>query len=240
MRKLGIIGAMEVEVSILKAELEKSGNVKQSENGSLVFYEGKLNGVDVVIVKSGVGKVNAALCAQRLILQYGADMIINSGIAGAMGKDLKVLDMVASTDAVYHDMDASTWGYKITQIPQMKVWEFAADKTLIDAALKAFSETPFAKEHKIIAGRIASGDQFVADSALKAKIIENCAPACVEMEGAAIAHACYLNKVPFLILRCLSDNADDSGETTYSFNEKTAAEASASVVLGIIKILSGK
>ena len=187
MRKLGIIGAMEVEVSILKAELEKSGNVRQSENGSLVFYEGKLNGIDVVIVKSGVGKVNAALCAQRLILQYGADMIINSGIAGAMGKDLKVLDMVASTDAVY----------QITQIPQMKVWEFAADKTLIDAALKAFSETPFAKEHKIIAGRIASGDQFVADSALKAKIIENCAPACVEMEGAAIAHACYLNKVPF-------------------------------------------
>lgn len=240
MRKIGIIGAMEIEVGILKSEMEKNGSVKQSENGSLVFYEGKLNGMEAVVVRSGVGKVNAALCAQRLIIQYGVDAVINSGIAGAMAKELKVFDMVASTDAVYHDMDASLWGYKICQIPQMKVYEFQADKTLIDAALKSFNQSEAAKEHKIITGRVASGDQFIADAALKAKIIENCSPACVEMEGAAIAHACYLNKTPFLILRCVSDNADDSAETTYNFNEKTAAEASSAVVLGILTILSSK
>lgn len=238
MRKIGIIGAMEVEVSILKDEMAKNGGVKQSENGSLVFYEGSLKGMNVVVVKSGVGKVNAALCAQRLILQYGVDAVINSGIAGAMAKELKVFDMVASTDAVYHDVDASLWGYKVTQIPQMKVSEFPADKTLVDAALKAFAASSGAKEHKIITGRVASGDQFIADAALKAKIEANCAPACVEMEGAAIAHACYMSQISFLILRCVSDNADASAETTYNFNEKTAAEASAAVVLGILEILA--
>ncbi len=229
-KKVGIIGAMEVEVKVLLSLLS---DAKETSAGGLKFTEGTLDGTSVIIVRSGVGKVNAALCAQRLILQFGATHIINTGIAGAMAHGLKVLDFVASTDAVYHDMDATGFGYKVTQIPQMECSDFIADKAMAEAAAKAFLEIKQSDEHKLLAGRIASGDQFISDKALKAKIKADCDPACVEMEGAAIAHACYLNKTPFLIIRCMSDMADDDAsgkEGTYNFNEETAAIMSSSLV----------
>ncbi len=225
--KIGIIGAMDVEVGLLKAKLESA---QTKEAGGLTFVEGLLNKIPVVIVKSGVGKVNAALCTQRLILQMGVTHIINTGIAGAMAKGLRVLDFVISTDALYHDMDATGFGYKITEIPQMKTSAFPADGKMIDAAKQAFDSLPETKGHKLIAGRIATGDQFISNAEIKAKIARDCSPSCVEMEGAAIAHAAYLNSVPFLIIRCMSDMADDSGESTYTFNEQSAAELSAKLV----------
>lgn len=232
--KIGIIGAMDVEVGLLKAKLESA---QTKEAGGLTFVEGLLNKIPVVIVKSGVGKVNAALCTQRLILQMGVTHIINTGIAGAMAKGLRVLDFVVSTDALYHDMDVTGFGYKLTEIPQMAVSDFPADEKMIEAAKKAFASLPQAESHKLIAGRIASGDQFISDRVIKEKIAKNCSPACVEMEGAAIAHAAYLNHVPFLIIRCMSDMADDSGESTYSFNEETAASLSAELVLKMISFI---
>ncbi len=235
MEKIGIIGAMETEIKLLLENMKNAGgNVKETAAGSLTFYEGKLKGKDVVVVRSGVGKVNAALCAQRLALQFGVDAVINTGIAGAMGSGLKIFDMVVSTDAVYHDVDATTWGYKPTEIPQMQSSCFKADEKLVQAALKAFEKVNAGTGKKIIAGRVASGDQFVGDKKLKEHIKEVCAPACVEMEGAAIAHACYLNKVPFLILRCMSDMADEVAESAYSFNEDEAAEESAKVMLELL------
>ena len=235
MKKIGIIGAMEVEVNFLR-NLMGDGR-KETEAGGIVFNEGKINGVDAVVVRSGVGKVNAALCAQRLALQFGCTNVINTGIAGAMAHGLGVMDFVVSTDAVYHDMNATGFGYKLGQVPQMQVFSFEADKAMIEAAKKAFAESELSKGHKMIEGRIATGDQFISDKEHKAFIAKEFSPACVEMEGAAIAHACYLNTVPFVILRCMSDMADDSGSKVYDFNESTAAEMSARVVEKMIQLI---
>ena len=235
MKKIGIIGAMEVEVNFLRGLMGDSA--KKTEAGGIVFEEGKIHGVDVALVRSGVGKVNAALCAQRLVLQFACTNIINTGIAGAMAHGLGVMDFVVSTDAVYHDMDATGFGYKKGQIPQMSVFSFGADKNMIEAAKKAFSASELAQGHKMIEGRIATGDQFISEKEVKSRIAADFSPACVEMEGAAIAHACYLNKVPFVILRCMSDMADDLSSNGYDFNEPVAAELSARVVEKMIQLI---
>ncbi|UKI55483.1 MAG: 5'-methylthioadenosine/adenosylhomocysteine nucleosidase [Treponema succinifaciens] len=229
-KKVGIIGAMSVELELLKSKLEENPTVTKA--GGMTFTEGKINGISVVLVQSGVGKVNAALCAQRLILKFGCTHIINTGIAGAMASGLKVLDFVASTDAVYHDMDATGFGYKKTEIPQMKCSDFPADGKMLEAARSAFKEFP--AEHKLVFGRIATGDQFISDKEKKSAIQETCSPACVEMEGAAVAHACWINEIPFVIIRCMSDMADDDGESIYSFNENEAASLSGSLVLSML------
>ena len=235
MKKIGIIGAMEMEIEFLRKLM--GSEIKKTEAGSIVFNEGKIHGVDVVVVRSGLGKVNAALCAQRLALQFGCTNIINTGVAGAMAHGLGVMDFVVSTDAVYHDMDAVGFGYELGQVPQMSVFSFGADKGMIEAAKKAFADLGLSKEHQMIEGRIATGDQFISDKAAKAKIAENFSPACVEMEGAAIAHACYLNKVPCVVLRCMSDMADDLRRSVYDFNEQAAAEMCARVVEKMIQLI---
>ena len=235
MNKIGIIGAMEPEIALIRDVMKKNGEVKETSGANLTFYEGKLSGKNVIVVKSGVGKVNAALCAQRLILQFGVDAIINTGIAGAMGGGLRIFDMVASSDAVYHDVDAVLFGYKPTEVPQMRCSCFKADETLIEKAKTAFANVNKEPERKLVVGRVATGDQFIADKAVKNHIKEICSPICVEMEGAAIAHACYLSEIPFLILRAISDMADDTATATYSFNEDTAAHISAELLLELLK-----
>ncbi len=234
MKKIGIIGAMQVEVDDLKNEMT---SVKTKNAGGLDFFEGKLGETDVVIVRSGIGKVNAALCAQRLILEFGCTHIINTGIAGAMASGLTTLDFVVSSDAVYHDMDAVYFGYKVGQIPQMDVFSFKADQQMIEKAKEVFGILEESKEHKIVEGRIATGDQFIADSVTKKKIADNFEPACVEMEGAAIAHACHVNKIPFVIIRCMSDTADDGSKQKYDFNETVAAKMSAHLVEKLIEAI---
>lgn len=230
-KKIGVIGAMEIEVKALAGKIDSR---KETVLSGLTFIEGKIDGVDVVVVKSGIGKVNAALCTQRLILQFGVTHIINTGIAGAMAHGLKVLDFVVSTDALYHDMDTTGFGYKMTEIPQMDCSDFMADKAMIEAAKKSFNSLEDKGDHSLIEGRIASGDQFIGDKKLKEIIAANCSPACVEMEGAAIAHTCYINKIPFVIIRCMSDMADETAENTYDFNEKVAADLSGKFVLGML------
>ena len=235
-KKIGIIGAMDAEVAILLKCMQENGSgVEQTVFGGITFNEGQINGKTVVVAKSGIGKVNAALCAEQLILRCGVNAVINTGIAGALGGDLRIFDMAVSTDAVYHDMDAVYFGYKPTEIPQMKCSAFPADRELIDLAKTAFKTMYNDGERKIVEGRIATGDQFISSKESKAHIKELCNPICVEMEGAAIAHACYLSGIPYVILRCISDMADDTVEQTYSFNENTAAEMSAKVVLEVIK-----
>lgn len=229
---------METEVSLIKESMQKSGAMKEISASGLVFFEGNIGGTNVVAVKSGVGKVNAALCAQNLIIRFGVTHIINTGIAGAMGGNLKIFDMVVSSDAVYHDMEAVAFGYKPTEIPQMKCSAFPADRKLIEIAKTAFEKANKISGRKILEGRIATGDQFIADKESKARIREICFPLCCEMEGAAIAHACYLNNTPYLVLRCISDMADDTVEATYSFNEDDAAKESASVVLEMLNIIN--
>lgn len=228
---IGIIGAMESEVKSLCAQLQDS---ETTTIGGLVYNKGKLNGKEVVVVKSGIGKVNAAMCAQVLIIKFGVTAVINTGIAGATGGNLGIFDFVVSEETVYHDFDTTAFGYALGQVPGMEK-SFKADKDMISKALKAFENVPYSKKHKVVSGLIASGDQFISAGEKKNFIKTNFNPLCVEMEGCAIAHACSIHSVPFIIVRCMSDMADESVETTYEFNEDVCADMSATYVVEIIK-----
>ena len=227
---IGIIGAMDSEVESLFTQMSAKEKININ---NLTFYKGQLFGKDVVIVKCGIGKVNAALCTQLLILNFKVSKVINTGIAGATGPGLKIYDFVVSTEALYHDFDTTFFGYKPGQVPGMPE-AFTADPALVDAAMTAFEQADF-HDHKIVKGRIASGDQFISGGERKAFIINNFQPQCVEMEGCAIAQACYANKVPFVIIRCMSDAADESVKETYS--EETASRLSSIFLLEVINKL---
>lgn len=226
---IGIIGAMDPEVEAIFTQMSTTEKITIN---AYTFYKGKLFGKDVVVVKCGIGKVNAALCTQLMIMNFKVSKIINTGIAGAVKEGLNIYDFVVSEEAVYHDFDTTFFGYKAGQVPGLPE-TFPADTELIEKALSSFEKSNLAKTHKIIKGRIASGDQFIAGGEKKNFIVNNFAPACVEMEGCAIAHTCYVNKVPFVILRCMSDCADENVKTEYS--EEEASKVSSSFLLDVIK-----
>lgn len=219
MKKIGIIGAMDIEVAGLKADMEIK---RETRKAKMDFCEGVLKGHDVVVVKSGIGKVNAAVCTQILVDEFQVDAVINTGIAGSLNAKIDIGDIVISTDVVHHDMDAVNFGYEPGQIPQMDVFSFAADETLAKLAEEACLEVN--PEISVFHGRIVSGDQFVADKAVKERIVNLFHGYCTEMEGASIAQAAYLNEVPFVILRAISDKADDSASEDYPTFEKKAAQ----------------
>ncbi|MDD3368156.1 MAG: 5'-methylthioadenosine/adenosylhomocysteine nucleosidase [Lachnospiraceae bacterium] len=225
MKKIGIIGAMELEVETLKSKMTITRTVTKA---SMTFEEGTLNGISVVIVRSGIGKVNAGMCTQILADVFEVTHIINTGVAGSLKAEINIGDIVVSTDAIYHDMDATSFGYPLGEVPQMGVREFVADSHMIEEAVASCKRV--CPEISVYTGRITSGDQFVADKAVKNRIIENFGGSCCEMEGCAIAHASYLNNIPFVIIRAISDKADDSAETDYPTFEKHAAEHSAKLV----------
>lgn len=229
MKKFGIIGAMDVEVALFTKELQ---DLTITKIAKLDFMEGNINGIPVIVVKSGVGKVNAAYCAQILISCFNVTHIINTGAAGAFASGLGVLDIVVSTEVMHHDVDITSWGYKPCTLPDMTT-TFIADSSMMKCAAEVCKEV--FPERKCICGRIATGDQFICSNEQKNKIKEMCNPACVEMEGAAIAQVCSQNEIPFLILRCMSDMADDAGSQTAIFNEKTAGETSAALVTAFLK-----
>ena len=228
---LGIIGAMDIEVDSLKNEME---NPTINKIAGMDFYEGVIGGKDVVVVKCGIGKVNAAVCTQILADEFGVDGVINTGIAGSLNAEINIGDIVISTDVVHHDMDAVNFGYEPGQIPQMDVFSFEADKTMADLAEEVCEKVN--PEIKVFRGRIVSGDQFVADKAVKNRITEQFHGFCTEMEGAAIAQAAYLNEIPFVILRAISDKADDSASEDYPSFEKKAAEHCVRLVEGFLGI----
>ena len=229
MIKLGIIGAMDVEVATLK---EKMRDVTVTERTSMVYYEGKLEGMDVVVVQCGIGKVNAAMCTQILCDCFGVTHILNTGIAGSLCADLDIADMVISEDVIHHDFDLRFWGRPVGQVPGMDVTAFPADEMLKNMALEAAEAVN--PDHNRT-GRIASGDQFICSKEQKDTIIANTQAICAEMEGAAIAHTAYRNGVPFVILRAISDKADDSAEMDYPTFEAMAAEHCAKVTLTMAK-----
>ena len=226
--KIGIIVAMEKEFVQLKTLLDEP---RAEKHHGRHYILGHINNNEMIMMQCGIGKVNAALCTQLLILNFKVSKIINTGIAGAVGEGLSIYDFVVSTEALYHDFDTTFFGYKPGQVPGMPE-AFTADPALVDAAMTAFEQTDF-HDLKIVKGRIASGDQFISGGERKAFIINTFQPQCVEMEGCAIAQACYANKVPFVIIRCMSDTADDSVKETYS--EETAAKLSSNFLLEVIK-----
>ncbi|MBO4938454.1 MAG: 5'-methylthioadenosine/adenosylhomocysteine nucleosidase [Oscillospiraceae bacterium] len=227
--KLGIIGAMDIEVRILK---EKMTEAAVTQKAGMEFCEGILEGLPAVVVQCGVGKVNAAMCAQILCDHFGVSAIVNTGIAGSLCAELDIADLVVSRDAMYHDFDCVHFGYEMGKVPGMDVVAFPADERMLNYAFEA-AEAVNPGHTKV--GRVASGDLFVADKAVKERIIERTQAICTEMEGAAIAHAAYRNGIPFVILRAISDKADDSAEMDYPTFERIAAERCAGVAMTMAK-----
>ncbi len=229
MNKIGIIGAMDLEVEYLKAEMSLE---KTEKAAGMEFWEGTLGQVRVVIVRCGIGKVNAALSAQILVDRFQVTHIINTGVAGSLNPKLDIGDILISTDALQHDIDVTALGYRPGQIPQIDVLAFPADRALADLA-KAACEKVNPDIH-VRLGRVVSGDQFISSKAVKDRLIEQFSGDCTEMEGAAIAQAACLNRIPFVIIRAISDKADDSSQMDYPTFEAAAAKHSAALVKELV------
>lgn len=232
--KLGIIGAMDVEVATLKANMTEK--TETTVAGS-VYCEGVLEGLPVVVVQCGIGKVNAALCVQALCSQFAVTHIVNTGIAGSLDKELDIGDFVISRDAIYHDFTCAALNpaYVTGQIPGFPIRNFPADEKLVELAFAA-ADSLQAGHAKI--GTVASGDQFVGQKEQKEKIIADTGALCTEMEGAAIAHGAWKNGIPFVVIRAISDKADDSAEMDYPTFEAMAAEKCALVTRAMAKALT--
>lgn len=229
---IGIIGAMDEEVAKL-IEVMKDEVVQTK--AAMEFHKGIISGKEIVVVRSGIGKVNAGICAQILAGDYKVDAIINTGIAGSLDAAIDIGDIVLSTDALQHDVDAVAFGYPLGQIPRMDTLSFPADKKLADIAEKC--QAKVCSDIKVFKGRVVSGDQFIADKTVKERIIENFGGLCTEMEGAAIAQAAYLNNIPYLIIRAISDKADDSASVDYPTFERKAIDNSVELLKEMIKII---
>ncbi len=231
--KLGIIGAMDIEVATLRSHMKDLG---LTQKAGMDFYTGKLSGLDCVVVQCGVGKVNAALCVQCLCDCFEVTHIVNTGVAGSLCVDLDIGDLVISRDAVYHDFDCHVLNdhYIVGQVPGLSVREFPADDKLM--ALSFASAEQVNPGHTRI-GTVASGDQFVCSKEQKAKIVADTGALCTEMEGAAIAHGAWRNGIPFAILRAISDKADDSAEMDYPTFEAIAAKRCAAVTMALASML---
>ena len=229
---IGIIGAMEEEVAVLKESMDIE---KVVEYASMQFYKGVLCGKKVVVVRSGIGKVNAAVCTQILADKFNVDILINTGIAGSLDAAIDIGDMVISTDLVEHDMDASIFGDPIGQIPRMDTFSFPADRELVKKAVQANTEAN--PDIKTFTGRIVSGDQFVSSAEMKDKLVRLFDAKCTEMEGAAIAHTAYLNKISCVIIRAISDKADNSATMDYPTFEKQAIKHSVKLVRNLLLLL---
>ena len=234
MRKLGIIGAMSVEVETLKSEMS---SLTVTKKAGMEFYDGVLEGLPVVVVQCGVGKVNAAMCAQVLCDCFDVTHLVNTGIAGSLCADLDIGDLLISCDAMYHDFDVQHFGYEMGEVPGMGVLTFPADEEMIGYAVAA-AEAVNPGHSRV--GRVASGDMFVAEKSVKENIIAKTQALCTEMEGTAIAHVAFRNKLPFAILRAISDKADDSAEMDYPTFEAIAAHRCAQVARIMAKKLAEK
>ena len=229
--KLGIIGAMDVEVATLKEKME---NITVTACAGMEYYEGILENLPVVVVQCGIGKINAAMCTQILIDRFAVSHIVNTGIAGSLLPELDIADLVISRDAIHHDFDLRFWGRPIGQVPGMDVIAFPADEALQKAAFAAAEqENPGHTRF----GRVASGDQFICSKEQKEKIIADTGAVCAEMEGASIAHTAYRNGIPFVIIRAISDKADDSANMDYPTFEAIAAHRCANVTCRLAKSL---
>jgi len=224
--KIGIIGAMELEVATLKNTMTVSRIV---EKAGMKFHEGTLSGKDVVVVQCGIGKVNAGMCVQILSDLFEVTHLLNTGVAGSLNAALDIGDILVSVDAIQHDYDVSPLGYALGQIPGLDTLAFTADAAMADCAMAACRKVN--PDINVIKGRVVSGDQFISSKEVKEHLISEFHGDCAEMEGAAIAQAAYLNKLPYIVLRAISDKADNSAEMDYPTFEKKSAENCAKLVI---------
>lgn len=221
---IGIIGAMSVEVDDLKACMS---NVAIETISGIDFYEGSIHGVTCVVAKCGVGKVHAAICAQAMILQYHPHAVINTGVAGGIGADIKIGDVVISSGLVQHDMDTTAVGDEIGLISGLNLVIIPATKTLVDLIASA-AQTVY--DGRVHIGLIATGDQFICAAEKLRTIADHFHASACEMEGGSIAQVCYINRVDFVVIRAISDNADDEASVDFLQFAKESAQKSAKLI----------
>lgn len=231
--RIGIIGAMDEEIALY---MENMTGTTASEKAGITYYEGEWEGSTIVLCKSGVGKVNAAVTTQILIDQYKVDSVIFTGVAGALHPELNIGDIVVSTDCIQHDIDVTPLGFAPGQIPftEKSVWE--ADPGLIHLAVKAGKELEAGVQ--VTTGRILSGDQFVADREKVQQLHQQFGAHCTEMEGAAVGQVCSMNGIPFVVVRSMSDKADGSAHVNFPEFTKLASERSYSMVQRMLRAMT--
>ncbi|WP_018924116.1 5'-methylthioadenosine/S-adenosylhomocysteine nucleosidase [Salsuginibacillus kocurii] len=226
--RIAIIGAMDEEVDWLKDDMKE---VKESERAGVLFYHGKLEEKDVVLLRSGIGKVNAAIATSLLMQLFEPDVVINTGSAGGFNSELEVGDLVISEEVRYNDVDACVFGYEFGQVPGMPAF-YEPNVSLVATAKDAAAEVGL----KAQPGLIISGDSFMSDEKriqfLRETFTE---PQCAEMEAAAIAHVCHQFAAPFVIIRSLSDIAGQDAKMSYDQFLKKAGHESAKLVTAMIK-----
>ncbi len=229
---IGIIGAMDEEVAKLK---EMMAAPEICERAGMKFYKGTLCGKAVVVVKCGVGKVHAAMCTQALVDTFAPDAIINTGIAGSLNANINIGDIVLATDSVEHDMDVAALGYGPGINPDLSGDEniFKTDANLLEKAQAAAKEANLGVN--VFTGRVVSGDQFISSGEKKKWLVETFEGMCAEMEGAAIGHVSYMNGVPYLVIRAISDKADDSAEMDYPSFAAMAIENSIRLITAFLE-----
>lgn len=229
MKKIGIIGAMALEIRMIKESLI----ISSTDNyAGFTFITGSLNGKWIVLTVSGVGKVNAAMCTQIMIDQFGVDCIINTGIAGGMHPDVRPCDVIISDTLTYHDVRPRQM---LSCFPYVS--EFKADSKLVNYAITA-CDAINSHHWSYRVGKIVSGESFVTEPKLRRKIAKEYEPFCVEMEGAAIAHVAHVNRVPFVVIRCISDRADEQATMDYETFEKVSANIAAGIVVNMVKVIN--
>lgn len=227
--KFGIIGAMDDEIGLMQNRLE---DPEIKVIGGMEFFQGQWQDKQVVLVRSGICKVNAALCTQTLITQFDVDAVIFTGVAGALDPSLDVGDIVISSDAIQHDVDATAFGYAPGQIPGLEL-AFSADENLVSKARRAAANA--LGDNKVIVGRVLSGDIFLADPDKARELEHKFQGACVEMEGAATAQTCHRYGIPFVIIRSISDRADGSANIDFKQFVKQSAFNAMSIVENILE-----
>ena len=233
MKTIGIIGAMEPEISVFKSHMEI---ISAKQIAGVSFTMGKMSGKNTVVACSRAGKVNAAISAQVLIDLYAVDYIICTGVAGAVSADVEVCDVVIASDLVQHDFDGTAYGDPIGVNSSLTESFFKADEALIAIAKEACAAV-LPEARKVHVGRFATGDQFIAGAEAKQRIWSHFKALCVDMESAAVAQVCFLNKIPFAAVRAISDRADAEAPAVFNQCLKPACDAAGAVVetmLGLI------
>lgn len=222
--KLGIIAAMKIEAELIEAAMT---DIVRETCGSIEFCLGKIGNTDIVLAVCGIGKVFAAICAQTMIVKYAPDAVINTGVGGTLTKKLSVGDVAVSSAMVQHDMDTSALGDPVGLISGPNIIEIPADAALAEKISAIVKDMGI----NTVQGIIATGDQFIAKQETKDRIVERFGAIACEMEGAAIGQVCYVNKVPFAVIRAISDDADGGACDDYPAFAKMAAKNSAKAVI---------
>lgn len=229
--RIGLIAAMDEELDILLKDAQVE---KKESKAQMNFIIGKLYNKDVVIVRCGIGKVNSAICTQILVDDYNVSKIINVGIAGGIGENVMPGDVVISNNLVQHDVDAVAFGYKLGEIPRLDTYSFTCDEELVKVAAEACKQI---EDHKHHIGRIATGDQFIASHDKINHIIDNFSAIACEMEGGSIAQVAYLNNVPFIVIRSISDNANSGAHMDYEKFQDIAIKNSSTIIKNMLNNL---